>query len=319
MKPLTRIAAAGLAAAAAAVLAVPALAVSPQGISSDSCIADNAGLFSSDTEEYITNISVALQESCGAQIGIYTIDYIGNNTMEGYAYEVFEAWGLGDADKDNGLLLLMSRGDDDYWATPGEGLESAFTGNTLGELLADNLEEPWVNADYDTGARQTVLALAERIADFYDLDLDLDAVGQGLTTDSSGAAAEVQPAESKRSVFPMILLLVIIAVIVLAILSTPRGPRGPHDPDAPYAPRVPRFFFFGVPRRPRRPAPPPPPRNDRPGGFGGGRPGGFGGNPGGPRPGGGFHSGGARPGGGHSGGSFRAGGGSTRGGGAGRR
>ena len=53
------------------------------GISSTSCIADNANILSRDTETYITNISVALQENCsGAQIGVYTTDYVGNNTME---------------------------------------------------------------------------------------------------------------------------------------------------------------------------------------------------------------------------------------------
>ena len=97
MKILTRTAAAVLAAVtAAAVWAVPAAAAaSVQGISSTSCIADNANILSRDTETYITNISVALQENCsGAQIGVYTTDYVGNNTMEGYAYEVFQALSL---------------------------------------------------------------------------------------------------------------------------------------------------------------------------------------------------------------------------------
>ena len=129
MKILTRIAAAVLAAVtAAAVWAVPAAAAaSVQGISSTSCIADNANILSRDTETYITNISVALQENCsGAQIGVYTTDYVGNNTMEGYAYEVFQAWGLGSADQDNGMVLLMATGDDNYWATPGEAGKRVF-------------------------------------------------------------------------------------------------------------------------------------------------------------------------------------------------
>lgn len=82
--------------------------------------------------------------------------------MEGYAYEVFQAWGLGSADQDNGMVLLMATGDDNYWATPGEGLESAFSGNVLSDLLYDNLEASWAKQDYDTGARKTVLAMAER-------------------------------------------------------------------------------------------------------------------------------------------------------------
>lgn len=352
MKILTRTAAAVLAAVtAAAVWAVPAAAAaSVQGISSTSCIADNANILSRDIETYITNISVALQENCsGAQIGVYTTDYVGNNTMEGYAYEVFQAWGLGSADQDNGMVLLMATGDDNYWATPGEGLESAFSGNVLSDLLYDNLEASWAKQDYDTGARKTVLAMAERICDVYGVSLDMDAIGSGLA-DSSGRIVEnTQSRSNGGAVLTLILLTIIIAVIVIAILKTPRGPRGPQGPTYTGGRRGPNVFFFGGPvyrpRRPRRPPPPPPPG----GGFGnpGPRPGGGFGGPGpgarpgsfGPRPGGGFggmsggfRSGGgsARPGGGAGrsggfsaprggGGSFRAGGGSTRGGGAGRR
>ena len=339
MKILTRTAAAVLAAVtAAAVWAVPAAgAASVQGISSTSCIADNANILSRDTETYITNISVALQENCsGAQIGVYTTDYVGNNTMEGYAYEVFQAWGLGSADQDNGMVLLMATGDDNYWATPGEGLESAFSGNVLSDLLYDNLEPSWAEQDYDTGARKTVLAMAERICDVYGVSLDMDAIGSGLA-DSSGRVIEnTQNHSNGGAVLALILLTIIIVVIVIAILKTPRGPRGPQGPGYMDDRRGPNVFFFGGPvyrpRRPRRPPPPPPPGGGfggpgpgggfgnpgpRPGGFGGPRPGGSG-----PRPGGGF--GGVGRSGGFSaprggGGSFRACGGSTRGGGAGRR
>ena len=233
MKILTRTAAAVLAAVtAAAVWAVPAAAAaSVQGISSTSCIADNANILSRDTETYITNISVALQENCsGAQIGVYTTDYVGNNTMEGYAYEVFQAWGLGSADQDNGIVLLMATGDDNYWATPGEGLESAFSGNVLSDLLYDNLEASWAKQDYDTGARKTVLAMAERICDVYGVSLDMDAIGSGLA-DSSGRIVEnTQSRSNGGAVLTLILLTIIIAVIVIAILKTPRGPRGPQGP-----------------------------------------------------------------------------------------
>ena len=271
MKILTRTAAAVLAAVtAAAVWSVPAAAAaSVQGISSTSCIADNANILSRDTETYITNISVALQENCsGAQIGVYTTDYVGNNTMEGYAYEVFQAWGLGSADQDNGMVLLMATGDDNYWATPGEGLESAFSGNVLSDLLYDNLEASWAKQDYDTGARKTVLAMAERICDVYGVSLDMDAIGSGLA-DSSGRIVEnTQSRSNGGAVLTLILLTIIIAVIVIAILKTPRGPRGPQGPTYTGGRRGPNVFFFGGPvywpRRPRRPPPPPPPG----GGFG---------------------------------------------------
>ena len=327
-------AAASLAAAlvVSVVTAVSVSAAPPTGLSATSCVADNANILNSDTETYLTNLSCALQETCGAQIGVYTVDYIGNDTMEGYAYEVFQAWGLGSSKEDNGLLLLLATGEDNYWATPGEGLENAFTGNTLSDLLYDNLESAWVKQDYDTGTRQTVLAMAQRIANYYNLDLDLAAIAEGRVT-ADGTPVEVQPQKKSSGMgrtLMTILILTIVVIVLIAIFTAPRGPRGPRGL------RGPRFIIFGGPRAPRpprrrTPPPPPPPR----GGYSGGM-----GNPG-PRPGGGnFRAGGGstrgggagRPGGfsggasgfrgggfSSGGGSFRAGGGSTRGGGAGRR
>ena len=108
-----------------AVCALPVLAA-PQA-DPDKAVIDNADILSKETEAYVTNISTALQNTCGAQIGVYTVDTIGNYTMEGYTYELANDWGLGDADKDNGIVLLLAPGEDNYHAMCGAGLETQFT------------------------------------------------------------------------------------------------------------------------------------------------------------------------------------------------
>lgn len=158
--------------------------------------------------------------------------------MEGYAYEVFQAWGLGSADQDNGMVLLMATGDDNYWATPGEGLESAFSGNVLSDLLYDNLEASWAKQDYDTGARKTVLAMAERICDVYGVSLDMDAIGSGLA-DSSGRIVEnTQSRSNGGAVLTLILLTIIIG--------------SDRDCDPENAARTPRAAGSHLHRRPPR-------------------------------------------------------------------
>lgn len=296
-----------LAVAAAPVLAAPEL-------DPNTAVNDYADILSAETEAYVEGLSVALQDTCGAQIGVYTTEYIGNSTMEGYAYDVLNTWGLGSADKDNGVLLLLVPGEDDYYVTRGAGLESQLTISTLGTILDEDLEPNWVKGDYDTGTQQTVRAIAEKLCSIYGIPAS--------TLDNAGQATA--PAPQQRGLDPVTVVLVIIAVIlVIAVLVNLSHPRGP-------GPRPPRgggggglgsaLFWYGLgrasrPRRPRRPPPPPPGFGPGPGGFGGpGGPGGFGG----PRPGG---FGGPRPGGfggGRSGG-FRPGGGSSRGGGVGRR
>lgn len=105
------------------VLALPA-AAAPQ-VDKTTPVNDYAGILSRDTIAYVTEISSALQSTCGAEIGVYTTEYIGNSTMEGYAYSVLNEWGLGSSDRDNGVLLLLAPGEDDYYITRGTGLESA--------------------------------------------------------------------------------------------------------------------------------------------------------------------------------------------------
>lgn len=276
-----------LALACAAGAAVSAAAAAPE-VDASKAVIDNAGILSAETEDIVTNLSSALSDTCGAQIGVYTVDQVGNTTMEAYAYDVFSAWGLGDDDRDNGVLLLLAPVDDDYWAMQGSGLETRLPSSTLSDLLYEYLEPSWVQQDYDTGTQAMVRALAEELCNIYGVSMDIDAVAYGDFTSVGGEPA------GREGGFPVvgIIVLILVLVVVLAVLLTPRF-RGPGPGPGYYGRPRRTFFFFGVPRPPR------PPR----GGYGGPRPGG-------PRP------GGARPGGGRS---FRAGGGSTRGGGAGRR
>ena len=321
-----RAAAAGAVLAALMLAALPALAAPKVQVSTTNAVADHADILSDETEQYVNDVSIKLSDACGAQIGVYTLDeLLGSTTMEGFAYDVFNAWGLGSDDLDNGVLLLLAPNEadgGDYYIMRGDGLESQLSFSTLGSLLDEYMEPYWVNGDYDTGTQKTVQALANRLCSIYGVTLD------------SGYAANTT-ARGGVDVMGMILLIfaVILIIWITTVVLRPRGPRPPRRGGGSIGSNM---FWYGMgraSRRPRRPPPPPPPPY---GGFG---PGPGGPRPGGPRPsgrprpsggfraGGGFTSGGgagrSRPSGGFgssrpSGGGFRSGGGSTRGGGAGR-
>ena len=321
MKTFKRFAAVFVTAVVTVCAALPVLAAPT--VDKSKAVMDTANILSADTETYVTNLSVALQQECGAQIGVYTVEYIGNNTMEGYAYEVFNAWGLGDADKDNGVLFLMAPGEDNYWITRGSGVEKQFSVSTLNSIFDSYTEDNWVKGDYDACAQQTAAALTERLCRQYGITMDVDAVGRGET--GSGAAVKNNSSGMGMLLIVFAILLVILLIIWLST-SKRRGPPPPPTGGGSGNNVANNLFWYSMGRsagrRTRRPPPPPPPRRGGPGPMGG--PGGF-------HAGGGFTRGGGvgRPGGGFSGGmgggfrsgggSFRAGGGSTRGGGAGRR
>ena len=281
--------------------ALPALAAPKISVSDTNAVADHADILSADTEDYINSVSTQLQEACGAQIGVYTLeDMIGNSTMEGVAYEVFNTWGLGDAEQDNGVLLLLAPYEadgGDYYIMRGDGLESQLSYSTLNSILQDDLEPNWVKGDYDTGTQRAVSSIANRLCRIYGVSLSDSSAGANSVSYDRGGADLMQ--------WILILFAVILVIVLITNLMRPGGWGAPRRR------RRGPIFFVMPPRRPRRPPPPPPPPPPPRGGYGGY--GGFGApgpRPGGPRPGG---FGGPRPSGG-----FKAGGGSSRGGGVGR-
>lgn len=201
---------------AVVVLALPA-AAAPQ-VDKTTPVNDYAGILSRDTIAYVTEISSALQSTCGAEIGVYTTEYIGNSTMEGYAYSVLNEWGLGSSDRDNGVLLLLAPGEDDYYITRGTGLESALSISTLGTILDDKMEPNWVSGDYDAGVCATVAAIADKLCGIYGVTLDTSSVANN-TSGRNG--------ESNIMGFIMVIIAVILIIWVISTLTRPpRPPRG---------------------------------------------------------------------------------------------
>lgn len=302
-----RAAAAGAVLAALTLAALPALAAPKVQVDTTNAVADHADILSDETEQYVNDVSIKLSDACGAQIGVYTLDeLLGSTTMEGFAYDVFNAWGLGSDDLDNGVLLLLAPNEadgGDYYIMRGDGLESQLSFSTLGSLLDEYMEPYWVNGDYDTGTQKTVQALANRLCSIY-----------GVTLNSSYTDTSA-PDKGGPNVMGFVLLVVAVLLVIWLItyLMHPRGPRPPRGGGGGSSFGNNMFWYSmgRASRRPRRPPPPPPPRGPGFGGPGFGPGPGFGGGAGRSRPSGGF--GGARPSGG-----FRSGGGSTRGGGVGR-
>ena len=257
-----RAAAAGAVLAALTLAALPALAAPKVQVSTTNAVADHADILSDETEQYVNDVSIKLSDACGAQIGVYTLDeLLGNTTMEGFAYDVFNAWGLGSDDLDNGVLLLLAPNEadgGDYYIMRGDGLESQLSFSTLGSLLDEYMEPYWVNGDYDTGTQKTVQALANRLCSIY-----------GVTLNSSYTDTSA-PDRGGPNVMGFVLLVVAVLLVIWLItyLMRPRGPRPPRGGGGGSSFGNNMFWYSmgRASRRPRRPPPPPPPRGP---GFGG--------------------------------------------------
>ena len=277
---------------------------------------DKSGVLSAETKNHIALYNQYLEESCGAQICVVTIptmDYVGYDDIENYAYDLFNAWGIGDKDEDNGVLLLLVTDDELCWCLQGEGIEDTLSSSAISDILTENMQDDFYAGKFDSGTQKTFDALYRRICAIYSVDPDGvdDFTYDPGYNNGTVFPNEPVPAKSKKLSFWEIIGIIIAVLVALRLIGKVFSAIGSNSGNGcGGCGCLPAFLLgtrVGSTNR----------RGPRPGGFHGGpRPGGF---HGGPRPGGGFTGGGGRSrgGGGGFGGGFKGGGGGSRGGGAG--
>lgn len=276
-------------------LGVSAFAVVDQ--SESFYVADYSNVLSNDTEQMIINYNGALEQQCqGAQIVVVTVDYLDGMYSDEYAYQLFNDWGVGSADYNNGMLLLLAIQENKAWLAYGLGLSSLIDGDQVDSLLDKYFWKDFDRGNYD----EAVTSLFNALLAWYDEQYDAQVVQSGSSVSSGNEyyTGYSQPSFGERLshvLGSIIEILVVIAVLSMLFGGGRRG-RGVGS-------WLPWFLLFNSRSNDRRRDPW---DNDRrggprgPGGFGGG---GFGG--------GGF-GGGFGGGSGHGGGGFSGGGGGRR-------
>lgn len=134
---------------------------------------DTANVLSEEAEGIIFFCNQLLEEKCGAQIVVAALDRIGNEDIYDYAYDMFNEWGVGSAEKNNGLLLLMAIEEDNYYALSGAGVDRILSSSVLQKYLDDDLEPDFAQKDYEEGVMEFFAAVLDCYADYYNLNLDI--------------------------------------------------------------------------------------------------------------------------------------------------
>ena len=225
-------------------------------------VADYANILSDETETMILEKGAQVDAYNGSQLVVVTLDYLGREDIEDYAYSLYNQWGIGDADRDNGLLLLISSGDQSYWVTLGKGVDDVISTESLSDLFYDYFDPQFDTGDYDAA----VASIYPRVTDLFMTSYSQNS-NDGYNSDSQelynrgyGNYSTIGATAS------LIVILVIIVVIVIIAASISRRPPGSGGGRG-----GPRIFIFGRPWgyfRPRgfwNPGP-----GFRPGNFGGG-------------------------------------------------
>lgn len=130
-------------------------------------VSDYAEVLDAETEARITAALVAAREDPGTEIAVVTIgnrlDYGSSDSIESFATGLFNAWGIGDADRNDGILILVALTDRDMRLELGSGYPPVW--NTVAEQVIDNSFLPaFRDGDYPAGIEAGTFATIDRIA-----------------------------------------------------------------------------------------------------------------------------------------------------------
>jgi len=198
---------------------------------------DYANVLSDTTMDHIINKNIEIEERSGSQIVVVTVDFTDGMEMEDYCVELFNTWEIGSADKNNGFLLLLSIGDDDYYGLEGEGLERILSAGTIDQILYENLEPDFAVQDYDAGVLKTFDAIWSVLDKQYPQSSSAANTNANTGYESSAILFTIIP-------FLVILLIIFVFILIVALFSQSSRRRRAmyYPPGHPY--HRPRRGFF---------------------------------------------------------------------------
>ena len=135
-----------------------------------SYVSDYANVLSENTEKFIQEHSEALDKKTTAQIVVVTVNNLEGKDIESYANELFNDWGIGDKDKNNGLLILLSIEERRSRIEVGYGLEGILPDGKTGRFQ-DSYMIPYYKDDhFDEGMLNGYKAFFAEVAKEYGYD-----------------------------------------------------------------------------------------------------------------------------------------------------
>ncbi len=166
---------------------------------------DFAGVMQPDAIRRLEATLTGLKQATGAEVAVVTVTSVPDGDVKTFAVELFQAWGIGQTGKDNGVLLLASIQDRRVEIEVGYGIEGILPDAKTGRILDAFVIPAFQQGAYGDGLLGGGLAIAQVIAE--DAGVALQAVPRIASPTGRGV----------RRVNPLFQLLFMLLMIPLVI------------------------------------------------------------------------------------------------------
>lgn len=117
---------------------------------------DLAGVLDQSESAELTRYLQAVNDQTGVQVAVLTVPSLEGEAIESFSLRVAEKWKLGQADKDNGALLVVSVQDRSLRIETGYGLEGDLTDAKCGLIIRNVIVPLFKQGEYGKGIAEGV-------------------------------------------------------------------------------------------------------------------------------------------------------------------
>ena len=176
-------------------------------------VVDQGGVIPAAERDAIEAKLRDLEDKSGIQFVVATVKSLQGGDIETFANQLFRTWKLGEAKKNNGVLLLVAPTERKVRIEVGYGLEGTLTDALAQVIIASAMVPSFKANDYPGGIERGV-----------------DGIISVLTTDAEEWHAKTRVrSEDQQSLFDVlfpILLFLVIVFIFRHMVGSARGPSG---------------------------------------------------------------------------------------------
>ncbi len=161
-------------------------------------VSDYSGVLSQDQRASLESKLVAFNDSTSTQIAVVIMRSTGNYEIAEYSVQLFNKWKIGQASKNNGVLILVAVEDHKVWITTGYGIEGVLPDAICKRIVDRDIVPAFRRGDFYTGLEDGTNSIMSIV--------------KGEFT-----AEEYMKAKKKKPVFfPFFMFLFIIFIVIIS-------------------------------------------------------------------------------------------------------
>lgn len=190
---------------------VAPLAAQPQFPELTGRVVDQANILPPEVEARLTAQLAELEATTQRQLVVATVPDLGGYDIADYGYQLGRAWGLGDAERNDGALLLVAPNERRVRIEVGYGLEGYLTDALSSLIIQNHIIPRFRDGDFPGGIEAGTSAIIEQL--------------QLPPEEAERIAASAAQQRSGKGGIPVGLIFVLFLIFIFVVLPLIRSGR----------------------------------------------------------------------------------------------